>query len=181
MRGRILLMVGLLGVIGAGLIGVAAAADGSSRAPAPQLWGLRAVTPAPLSIPHVAHAKTLVVYLEAATSSYVDNPPTGTSQGDELTVEGRLAGLHGSTAGRLEVHEVVTGMGPESGGRIQLTFTALLAGGQISGVGAIGLNQARTPALAIVGGTGKYLHARGGEVFVHAGPHRTRLTFLLLS
>lgn len=40
-------------------------------------------------------------------------------------------------------------------------------------------NEPRTPAIALVGGTGEYLGAHG-EVFVYAGPRRTRLTFLLL-
>jgi hypothetical protein len=179
LRRRIWMMAGLLGMIGAGLIGVASAANGSSGTSSLQAWGLRTRTPAPQVIPHIAHARAMVVWLDGATSSYIDNPPSGTSQGDELVVEGRLVGRHGAAAGQLEAHEVLTGMGPESGGRLQVTFTALLAGGQISGIGVMGLNQAKTPALAITGGTGRYLHAHGGEVFVHPGPHRTRLTFLL--
>ncbi|MGH3426788.1 MAG: hypothetical protein ACRDQZ_04365 [Mycobacteriales bacterium] len=76
------------------------------------------------------------------------------------------------------MHEAVTGPGADTGGRIQLTFTALLAGGQISGIRVTRFNSG-TPALAIVGGTGKYVGARG-EVFIHSGPRRTRLTFILL-
>ena len=178
MRGRIWLMAGLLGVVGAGLIGVASSADGSSGTPSLQAWGLRTQTPTPQVIPHIAHTTALAVWLDGVTSSYVDNPPSGMSQGDELVVEGRLVGPHGAPAGRLEAHEVLTGLGPEASGRLQVTFTALLAGGQISGIGVMGLNQARTPALAITGGTGRYFRTHGGEVFVHPGPHRTRLTFL---
>ena len=129
-------------------------------------------------VPQIAHAKTLVVRLQSATSTYVDNLPTGTSQGDELAVEGLLVTRTGTSAGELEVRETVTGLGPDTGGRIQLTFTAMLAGGQISGTGVTRFNSG-TPALAIVGGTGEYLGAHG-EVFIHPGPHRTRLTFLLL-
>ena len=171
------LVVGFVGVISAGVIGVTSAANGSSARLQFKAWGYQPHA-APLVVPHIAHAKTLVVRLQNTTSTYVDNLPTGTSQGDELAVEGQLVSRAGTGAGNLEVRETVTGLGPNAGGRIQLTFTAMLAGGQISGIGATRFNTA-TPALAIVGGTGKYLGAHG-EVFIHAGPHRTRLTFLLL-
>lgn len=172
-----LLVVGCVLVISAGAIGVASVANGSSARLHFKAWGFQPHS-APLVVPHIAHARTLVVRLQNTTSTYVDNLPTGTSQGDELAVEGQLVTPRGAAAGNLEAHEIVTGLGPNTGGRIQLTFTALLAGGQISGVGATRFNSG-TPALAIAGGTGKYLGAHG-EVFVHAGPHRTRLTFLLL-
>lgn len=171
------LVVGFVVGIGVGLIGVASAANGSSDRLHFKAWGYHPHA-APLVVPRVAHAKTLVVRLQSATSTYVDNPPTGTTQGDELAVEGQLVSLTGTSAGKLEVHETVTGLGPDTGGRIQLTFTAMLAGGQISGTGVTRFS-ASTPALAIVGGTGKYVGAHG-EVFIHTGPHRTRLTFLLL-
>jgi hypothetical protein len=171
------LVVGFVGVISAGVIGVTSAANGSSDRLHFKAWRYEAHA-APLVVPHIARAKTLVVRLQSATSTYVDNLPTGTSQGDELAVEGQLVGRTGAAAGNLEVHEIVTGLGPDTGGRIQLTFTAMLAGGQISGIGVTRFNAA-TPALGIVAGTGKYLGAHG-EVFVHPGPHRTRLTFLLL-
>jgi hypothetical protein len=177
-RRRSWLVVGFVAVISAGAIGVASAANGSSGRLHFKAWGYQRHA-APLVMPHIAHAKTLVVRLQDATSTYVDNLPTGTSQGDELAVEGQLVSRTGAGAGNLEVHETVTGLGPDTGGRIQLTFTAMLAGGQISGTGTTRFNKA-TPALAIVGGTGRYLGAHG-EVFIHSGPHRTRLTFLLLA
>ena len=171
------LMVGLVLVIGAGVVSVRSAANGSSDRLHFKAWAFQPHS-APLVVPHIAHAKTLVVRLQNTTATYVDNQPTGTSQADELAVEGQLVTLRGKAAGNLEVHEIVTGLGPNTGGRLQLAFTAMLAGGQISGIGATRFNTG-TPALAIIGGTGKYLAAHG-EVFVHAGPHRTRLTFLLL-
>jgi hypothetical protein len=173
------LVFGLVVAMGAVLASVVSAASGSSDRPPVRAWGFEPQKSAPAVIPHVAGATMLVVRLQATTATYVDNPPTGTtSPGDELAVEGQLVSVHGTPVGHLEVHEAVTGMGPGTGGRIQLSFTALLAGGQISGTGVAGFNTA-TPALAVVGGTGKYLGARG-EVFAHTGPHRTRLTFLLL-
>jgi hypothetical protein len=171
------LAVGFVLVISAGVIGVTSAANGSSDRLHFKAWAYQPHA-VPLVVPHVARAKTLVVRLENATSTYVDNLPTGTSQGDELAVEGQLVSRTGAGAGNLEVRETVTGLGPDTGGRIDLTFTAMLAGGQISGIGVTRFNSA-TPALAIVGGTGKYLGAHG-EVFIHSGPHRTRLTFLVL-
>ena len=173
------LVFGLVVAIAAGLVSVVSAASGSSDRPPLRAWGFEPQKSAPVVIPHVAGATTLVVRLQATTATYVDNPPTGTtSPGDELVVEGQLVSVHGTSLGHLEVHEVVTGMGPGMGGRLQLSFTALLAGGQISGTGVTGFNTA-TPALPVVGGTGRYVGARG-EVFVHSGPHRSRLTFLLL-
>lgn len=165
-------------VVAATVVGVASAANGASSRSSFHEWAFQARTSHPTAVPDVANATALVVRLQNTAATYIDNPPTGTSQGDELAVEGQLVRLGGTPAGHLEVHEVITGIGPDMGGRIQLTFTALLAGGQISGAGATRLNTA-TPALAISGGTGKYLGAQG-ELFVHTGPHRTRLTFLLL-
>jgi hypothetical protein len=176
-RGRGWLAVGVVVVTSAGVIGVTSAANGSSDRLHFKAWGYQPHA-APLVVPHVARATTLVVRLQNATSTYVDNLPTGTSQGDELAVEGQLVSRTGAGAGKLEVRETVTGLGPNTGGRIHLTFTAMLAGGQISGTGVTRFNSG-TPALAVVGGTGKYLGAHG-EVFIHPGPHRTRLTFLLL-
>jgi hypothetical protein len=174
---RTWLAVGIVVVIGAGVIGLTSTANGSSDRLHFKAWGYQPHG-VPLVVPHIARAKTLVVRLQSATSTYVDNLPTGTSQGDELAVEGQLVSRTGVAIGNLEVRETVTGLGPHTGGRIQLTFTALLAGGQISGIGATRFNTG-TPAIAVVGGTGKYLGAHG-EVFIHSGPHRTRLTFLLL-
>lgn len=176
-RRRSWLVVGLMVAIGAVGFGVTSAAHGSSDGLHFKAWGFHPRS-APLVVPHIARAKTVVVRLQNTASTYVDNLPTGTSQGDELAVEGQLVSRTGTAEGNLEVHEIVTGLGPDTGGRLQLSFTALLAGGQISGIGATRFNTA-TPALAIVGGTGKYLGAHG-EVFIHSGPHRTRLTFLLL-
>jgi hypothetical protein len=176
-RRRSWLVVGFVAVISAGVIGVTSAANGSSDRLHFKAWEYQPHA-APLVVPHIARAKMLVVRLQDTTATYVDNLPTGTSQGDELAVEGQLVSRTGTGAGNLEVREVVTGLGPTTGGRIHLTFTAMLAGGQISGMGVTRFNAA-TPALAIVGGTGKYLGAHG-EVFIHPGPHRTRLTFLLL-
>jgi hypothetical protein len=178
MRRRGWLVTGLVLATGMGLAGVISAANGSSNRPPLRAWGFQTQKAAPLVIPHIAGARTIAVRLQKLTVTSVDNPPSGTSQGDEITVEGQLVNLRGAAVGQLEVHEIFTGLGPTSGGRIQLTVTALLAGGQISSVGVIRAREPRTPAIAIVGGTGKYLGATG-EVFVHPGPHRTRLTFLL--
>jgi hypothetical protein len=176
-RRRSWLVVGFVVVISAGVLGVTSAAHGSSDRLHFKAWAYRPHA-TPLVVPHIAHAKTLVVRLQNTTSTYVDNLPTGTSQGDDLALEGQLVSRSGTSAGSLEVRETVTGLGPGTGGRLQLTFSAMLAGGQISGIGVTRFNSA-TPALAVVGGTGKYLGAHG-EVFIHSGPHRTRLTFLLL-
>jgi hypothetical protein len=179
--GRGFLVVGVVAAVVACLVGVATAARGSSAPGALRAWGFQpqARSQAAAVIPHVVHSKMIVVRLQNVTATSVDNPPTGTSQGDEIAVEGQLVNLRNIAVGQLEVHEVFTGLGPISGARVQLGVTALLAGGQISAAGVIRANQPKTPAIAIVGGTGKYV-AVHGEIFVHSGPHRTRLTFLLL-
>ena len=177
-RRRDWLVLGLVVAIAAGLIGVVSAANGQADRPPLKAWGFQPGTSASPVIPHIAQAKMLVVRLETPTVTSVDNSPSGTSVGDELALEGKLVTIHGTPAGQLEVHEAVTGIGPVTGGRLQITFTALLGGGQISGVGVARFNRP-TPALAIAGGTGKYVGAHG-ELFVHNGPHRTRLTFVLL-
>src|SRR5206468_7478600 len=128
----------------------------------------------------IKRAQTFVLRAQGFTVTAVDNPPSGTSQGDELAVEGLLTTRQGEGAGRLDAHEVFTG--PSSnGGRLELLFTALLAHGQISAGGVIRINQsgATDTRAAIIGGTGRYRNARG-EVIIHPAGQTTRLTFVLL-
>jgi hypothetical protein len=115
------------------------------------------------------------------TSTFVDNQPANISQGDEISVEGLLSKRNGRGAGRIEVHEVLTALTQTGGGRLELLFTVLLAHGQISAVGVLGLNQsgASNGKAAVIGGTGRYRNVRG-EVYIHPGQQSTRLTFVLL-
>jgi hypothetical protein len=111
----------------------------------------------------------------------IDSDPVGLSQGDEIIVEGQLVGPSGRPKGRIEVQEVLTGLNQSGGGRLQLMFTALLARGQITGSGVLGISQSgpSNTKAAILGGTGRYRNVRG-VVVIHPGQTSSQLTFYLL-
>lgn len=128
-----------------------------------------------------AGGQVIVLRVTDLATTYVDNTPTGTSVGDQIAGEGTLVTLHGHPHGRLDFQETATGIGPEpNSGRLLLAATARLPHGQIDISGVLGFAQAHDPVLAITGGTQRY-HAARGQVLVHAGPHRTRLTFRVTS
>jgi hypothetical protein len=133
------------------------------------------------AMPQIKRAQRLVLVAHDFAATVVDNDPAGTSQGDEISVEGRLSSRHEArNVGRLEAHEVLTSLNQNGGGRLQLMFTALLARGQISGAAVLGLTQsgASNARAAIIGGTGHYQNVRG-EVLIHPNGQTTRLIFLL--
>jgi hypothetical protein len=170
----------LLSVAVALVVGVVAQSAGASNAQWPHaVFGhspKSAAAPTPFRGAHV-----IVLRLTDVTTTYVDNAPSGTSVGDELTGEGTLVTLRGHSHGRLDFHEALTGLGPEpNSGRLQVTAIARLPHGDIDVSGVVGIAQAHDPVLAITGGTQRY-HAARGQVIAHAGPHRTRLTFWITS
>jgi hypothetical protein len=172
---------GLLAAAAAALsVGIVSAAGGASSIQLRSGFGGGAAPDAPQ--PHIKVARTFVLRAHDFTATTIDNDPAGTSQGDEIIVEGALAGRNGRPRGRIEVHEVLTGLTQGGGGRLQLVFTALLARGQITGSAVLGISQsgASNTKAAILGGTGHYRNARG-EVVIHpAGQSSTQLTFYLV-
>jgi hypothetical protein len=138
------------------------------------------VSTSPPALPALRGASVTHLFASNFSTSYVDNLPGGTSQGDELTVEGPLATAAGNHAGVLEGHEVLTD-GAQNAGKLLLTVSSLMPGGQISAQAVIRINAPSTHpiAAAITGGTGRYLLARG-EIVITPGPNgSTRLTYLI--
>lgn len=156
--------------------GLAASARGSSAPSKLRAWGIE---PGTLSraTPHIARSagtKMLVVKARNFTTTGIDNPPSGTSQGDEAVGAGQLFSKQ-RPAGSLQFQEVLTSATP---GRLVLTFTALLASGQITGSAVVRINNSTQPVTAaILGGTGAYAQIRGVMYATSAG-NSTKLTFV---
>ena len=101
--------------------------------------------------------------------NFVDNPPTSrthnSSIGDAFTFKAQLLSRSMKPSGTLAATCTVT-----SGGRnpLETCFgTYMLAGGQLAGVTSI--RNHRVTRIAIVGGTGSYVGARGEVVSVSRG------------
>lgn len=173
---RRLLITGMGLLVCAAVGGTAFSAQGSSSPPKVRAWGL---APGTLGVtsPRIAHptgTRTLVVKGRQFTATQIDNPPSGTSQGDEIVAAGKL--FQGQKpAGELEAQEVLTNVTP---GRLVVTFTALLAGGQITASAVVHFNNNPAPVTAaIVGGTGAYRQVRG-VVYLTSVGSSTKLTFV---
>ncbi len=173
--------IGLLSVIAA-VVGVLAQTAGASDPQWPHaVFGHSTRAAALPGAAPFPGARVIVRRLTGLTTTYVDNAPTGTSVGDAIAGEGTLITIHGRTNGRLDFQETLTGIGPEPNtGRLLLTATARLPHGQIDIGGVLTFTQPKDPVLAITGGT-EHFHAARGQVIVHAGPHRTRLTFWVIT
>jgi hypothetical protein len=181
---RRLTVLGALVVSAGAAVWMAAAvsAGGSTTDSMLRPWPLGSDSAPPQTVPHIKRVQRLVLLAHDFAATVVDNDPAGLSQGDEIDVEGQLSTRRDAqNAGRLEAHEVLTGLNQSGGGRLLLTFTALLARGQISGVAVLGLSQsgASNAKAAIIGGTGHYRNVRG-EILIHPNGQTTRLTFLLI-
>lgn len=177
----VVVIVGVLAALAAALsVGIVSAAGGASSSELRSGFGGSVAPAAPQ--PHIKVARKFVLRAHDFTATTIDNDPAGTSQGDEIIVEGALAAWDGRPRGRIEVHEVLTGLNQSGGGRLQLLFTALLARGQITGSAVLGISQSgvSNTKAAILGGTGHYRNVRG-EVVIHpAGQSSTELTFYLI-
>jgi hypothetical protein len=162
------------------IVAAVAAVGGSASSARLKAYGFTAERPAGPPIEHLTRERTKVYHLTTTAISDIDADPAGTSQGDEVVVEGRLLHRHAG-AGRLEVVEVLTGLGTNGGVRAQITLTALLAEGQITAIGGTTFNQSTTVVrVGIVGGTGKYRNARGQVTIQPGSGNSTRLTYQLL-
>jgi hypothetical protein len=169
--------IGLVSVTAA-VVGVLAQSAGASDPQWPHaVFGHSTHAAAPPGATPFPGARVIVRRLTGLTTTYVDNAPTGTSIGDAIAGEGTLITIHGHTNGHLDFQETLTGIGPDPNtGRLLLTATARLPHGQIDIGGVLTFTQSKDPVLAITGGTERF-HAARGQVIVHTGPHRTRLTF----
>jgi hypothetical protein len=166
-------VVGVAVIAAAAMVGVAA--RGADRGPASVRWALLPGTVTSAPTPRIAGAQRLAVYASDFSGTQIDNAPVGMSQGDELALTGQLRTASGKTAGKLEVHEVLTSLAPQM---IQITATLRLHGGQVSAVG-IQFGSSRT-RLTVVGGTSQYYNVRGGQLTATPGPHSDEKITLLL-
>jgi len=159
----------------AGVAGVAATARGSSDHQKLLPYGL---LPSTLghTMPALSHprgSKTFVVNARDFVATQIDNPPTGTtSQGDEIVVNGKLFFQH-KPMGALEAQEILTNVAP---GRLMISFTLLLKGGQISGTAVAKLRNGPI-CLALTGGTGAYRRISGDGTATSSGS-TTRFTLV---
>jgi hypothetical protein len=122
----------------------------------------------------IATATTIVVVSRNETTTDIDNPPAGPSQGDELVVHSPLFRRSGAEVGTLDVHAVFTSIDPFA---VQAVFTASLAKGQITAQG-VATEETRFTA-AVTGGTGAYRNARG-QVTVRFQANQVVLTYHLI-
>lgn len=170
---RVCLVIVLVVAVAAAIVGTAA--RGANRSSSAVHWALLPGTLRSASTPRIAGTQQLSVYASNFAATSIDNAPSGTSQGDELAVNGQLRNASGKTIGKLEAHEVLTSVTPQI---IQLTATLRLHRGQLSAVGTQrSTNQTR---LTVVGGTRRYLNVSGGQLTATPGPHSdVKLTLLL--
>lgn len=161
------LVVGGLGLttIAAVLVGVSLASASSSTGQT-RVWG------APRAMVHIAPAlpastgdATLTVISRHERETDVDEPPTGFSQGDEVTIGSPLFNTAGSHVGHLDVHGAITIIRQRAGiARGQFEFTATLPGGSITATGVATFNEsAESPGFTagVTGGTGAYQQTDG--------------------
>jgi len=159
-----LVIIVVVAVAAAAMAGTAA--RGANRGTSAVHWALLPGTLRSASTPRIAGTQQLTVYASDFAATSVDNAPSGTSQGDELAVTGQLRNASGKTIGKLEVHEVLTSVTPQS---IQLTVTLRLQGGQLSALGT--QRSQNLTRLTVVGGTRRYYNVLGGQLTATPGPH----------
>ena len=152
--------VGLVAAVAAG-VSLASASSGSGA----RVWG------APAGMVHFAKPgaaaaagdPTITVVSKNARETDVDEPPSGFSQGDEMTLSSPLFDTAGSRVGHLDVHGAVTAFFPNTHtGRGQFDFTATLHGAEITATGVVTFSdQTQGFTAAVTGGTGAYRKTDG--------------------
>ncbi len=175
-----LALVLALPVLAAGSTAGALGSPGASPPPL-QAWGLAPGTAHGVSkTPTTGGATQLRLVGTGFSTTSVDNPPAGTGQGDSIAVNGRLATLRGRGAGDMQALETVTQF-TGTGGRLLVTFVSQLTAGQITAAGMVKVKNGKAGVLraAIVGGTGRYLRARGQVVVMPLNNGTTLFTYVM--
>jgi hypothetical protein len=154
-------------ISGLGVSLVAAAVVGVSLASASSGSGGR-VWGAPAAMVHFAKAgsvaaasdPTITVVSQQSQETDVDEPPSGFSQGDEITISSPLFDTAGNRVGHLDVHGATTALFQKAGvARAQFEFTATLRHGAITATGVATFTQSGPGGgftAAVTGGTGAY-------------------------
>ncbi|MFD5424288.1 hypothetical protein [Streptomyces sp. NPDC127084] len=123
-----------------------------------------AAAPSPDTIhPWTPHGKseTFELALVTTASNFIDVDPTGSSQGDELVATGNVL-QDDAAVGQFDQVCTVTRVEADQPAAFQCQVTFTLAEGQITIQGVFPLGApASDITLAITGGTGSYLTARG--------------------
>jgi hypothetical protein len=161
------MMARKLFVSGLAVCMVAVVAVGVSLASASSKSGAR-VWGAPTGMAHFAQAAaaasadpTITVIAKHQTETDVDEPPTGFSQGDEVTIGSALFNRAGARVGHLDVHGAFTALFRNSA-RGQFEFTATLRHGAITATGVATFSDTSTGfTAAVTGGTGAYQKTDG--------------------
>jgi len=124
---------------------------------------------------------TLEMRHREAKVAFVDEPPrmrtrrSSESPGDTAIARGRLRSRAGVPAGQVHSEFVVTG-GRSPRTTEQATGTLVLGDGQIAIHGAFANTGSEKDVIAIIGGTGRYIGARGSVEIVSG---RRAVTFTL--
>jgi hypothetical protein len=141
-----------------------ASAAGEKRTSLRELW--RA---APSSVAADDDADERLVFVERnLTETFIDNPPEGDSQGDEIVLSSVLT-KKGKRVGRLDAHGVVT-LVSEQQFRVLINVTASLPGGEIEVQGvAVFTQETADFEFGVTGGTGRYDDVGGEFTVVEQG------------
>jgi len=141
-----------------------ASAAGERRTSIRELW--RA---APRSVAADDDVDERLVFVERnLTETFIDNPPEGDSQGDEIVLASVLT-KNGKRVGRLDAHGVVT-LASEQQFRVLINVTASLPRGEIE-VQGVGIFTQETAEFdfGVTGGTGRYDDVGGEFTVVEQG------------
>jgi hypothetical protein len=161
------LFISGLGVSLVAAVAVGASLASASSGNAARVWG------APAGMVHFGKAgkagtsgdPTITVVSRNARETDVDEPPSGFSQGDEVTISSPLYDTAGSRAGHLDVHGAITALFAKAGlARGQFEFTATLKHGTITATGVATFSESgESPGFtaAVTGGTGAYQKTDG--------------------
>jgi hypothetical protein len=141
-----------------------ASAAGEKRTSIRELW--RA---APSSVAADDDADERLVFVERnLTETFIDNPPEGDSQGDEIVLSSVLT-KKGKRVGRLDAHGVVT-LVSEQQFRVLINVTASLPRGEIEVQGVAAFTQETAEFdFGVTGGTGRYDDVGGEFTVVEQG------------